>query len=347
MRIDLIDRRLLEVLNDRAKVAKEIGRLKAKRGESVFVSDREQEVINRVLDENKGPLSPDSIEDIFQTILTACRSLQRRVEVAFLGPEATFTHMAAIKQFGRDAQFTAVPSIKDVFAEVESGRADAGVVPIENSTEGVVNHTLDMFIESDLVITAERQDRISHHLLSLADSIGKIKIVYSHPQALAQCRRWVEAHLGGVTVSEVGSTADAAVRATMDASCAAIASDLAAHMYHLKTLALGIEDSRDNATRFLIIGKKSPARTGKDKTSVLISVKDKVGALYEMLHPFRTVKLNLTKIESRPTKKRAWEYIFFIDFIGHQDDKNVQAVLRRLRHQCKQVKVLGSYPYGG
>lgn len=345
-RIDLIDQKLLNLLSKRAQEAQRIGRIKAKSGEQVFVSDREREVLDAVIDRNKGPLSDEAVEDIYQTILTACRSLQRRMSIAYFGPEATFTHQAAIHQFGRDAEYTAVPSIKDVFAEVDRGRVNFGVVPIENSTEGMVNHTLDMFIDSELQITAERQDRISHNLLSLSGSISKVKTVYSHPQALAQCRRWLDARLSQATVHEAASTADAAIQATLDASCAAIASDLAGRMYHLKTVAMGIEDTPDNATRFLTIGRTSPPPTGRDKTSILVSVKDRVGALYTILAPFRAKKLNLTKIESRPTKKKAWEYLFFIDFIGHQSEGRVRSALDALRRQTKFVKVLGSYPYG-
>jgi chorismate mutase/prephenate dehydratase len=238
----------------------------------------------------------------------------------------------------------ALPSIKDVFSEVERNRADYGVVPIENSTEGVVNHTLDMFLESDLVITAECEEPISQNLLSISGDLKSVKRVYSFPQAIAQCRKWLEAHLPRVQIHESASTADAAVQATLDASAAAIASELAGRIYHLKSVASGIEDSRDNATRFLVIGRHISPRTGKDKTSLLFSVKDKVGALYEMLQPFKKAKLNLTKIESRPTKKKAWEYIFFVDFIGHQSDKHVQTALAELKKQCTTFKVLGSYP---
>jgi len=343
--IDQIDDKVLVLLNHRADIAKAIGKIKAQNGDDVFVSDREREILDRMIEKAKGPLSDDAIEDIFQSILTACRSLQKRLHVTFLGPDATFTHQAAIKHFGRNADYTSVPSIKDVFSEVERMRADFGVVPIENSTEGVVNHTLDMFINSDLLIVAERQDRISHSLLSVSGSLKKIKSVYSHPQALAQCRKWLEIHLPGVIIHAANSTADAAIHATLDDSTAAVASELACQIYHLKTVAKSIEDTPDNATRFLIIGKVAPPKTGQDKTSVLFSIKDKVGALHEMLQPFRKEKLNLTKIESRPTKKKAWEYLFFVDFIGHQSDPHVQSALKAVRSQSHYLKILGSYPY--
>jgi chorismate mutase/prephenate dehydratase len=345
-RIDALDDQLLKFLNERGQIAKEIGRIKAKQGETVLSASRESDILTRLASKNKGPLSPEAIGDIFQTIFATCRSLQRRLTIAYFGPEATFTHQVAIKHFGRDCEFSAVPSISDVFFEVERKRADYGVVPIENSTEGVVNHTLDMFMESDLKIVAEREEAISQNLLSISGRIKNIKSVYSHPQALAQCRKWLDSHLPGVAIHSAASTADAAVHATLDGSCAAIASLLAGQIYHLKPVALNIEDSTENATRFLVIGHKSPEATGKDKTSVLLSVKDRVGALYDILQPFRQADVNLTKIESRPTKKKAWEYIFFVDFIGHQSEKRVQNALKGLEPQCNHLKILGSYPYG-
>jgi chorismate mutase/prephenate dehydratase len=299
------------------------------------------------MEKNKGPFSHESDEDIFQGIFAASRSLQKRVTVAFFGPEATFTHQAALKHFGRNCEFIPLPSIPDVFSEVERNRAEYGVVPIENSTEGMVNHTLDMFMESDLMITAEREERIHQNLLSIAGSVKSVKTVYSHPQALAQCRKWLDLHLPNVTIHEAASTADAAVKATLDPSSAAIASSLAGQIYHLKPVELNIEDTPDNATRFLVIGRKSSAPSGKDKTSIVVWIKDRVGALHDMLNVFKEAKINLTKIESRPTKKKAWEYIFFVDFIGHQSEKNVQHALEILGRQCANLKVLGSYPYGG
>lgn len=345
-RIDAIDDQLLKLLNERGKVAKDIGRVKAKNGDSVLAASRESEILTRLESRNKGPVPSEAIGDIFQTIFTTCRSLQKRVTVAYFGPEATFTHQVAIKHFGRDCEFIAVPSISDVFFEVERKRADFGVVPIENSTEGVVNHTLDMFTESDLKIVAEREEAISQNLLSISGKLKNIKTVYSHPQALAQCRKWLDSHLPGVAIHSSASTSDAAVHATLDGSVGAIASLLASQIYHLKPVALNIEDSPDNATRFLVIGQTLTTATGKDKTSLMLSVKDRVGALYDILQPFRQAGVNLTKIESRPTKKKAWEYIFFVDFIGHQSEKRVQAAIKGLEPQCNHLKVLGSYPYG-
>jgi chorismate mutase / prephenate dehydratase len=228
--------------------------------------------------------------------------------------------------------------------EVEKSRAEYGVVPVENSTEGMVNHTLDMFVESDLVICAEREEPISHYLLSASGQASKIKRVYSHPQALAQCRRWIEGHLPNVEVHESASTSEAALQSSLDGSAAAIASFLASKLYNLKVVAPNIEDFDQNFTRFLVIGKNLPARCGKDKTSVLLSIKDRVGALNDILLVFKKYNVNLTKIESRPTKKKAWEYLFFVDFLGHVSEPPVQKLLEELKRSCLSIKILGSYP---
>lgn len=345
--IDRIDDDLLSLLNQRAQQAKKIGQAKKRANVEVFSSQRERQIIERLFEKNKGPLGEDEIEDVFEAIFTTCRSIQKKYTIAFFGPEATFTHMAALKHFGRNCDYVPLPSIKDVFSEVEHKRADYGVVPIENSTEGVVNHSLDMFIDSDLSIVAEREEPIAQNLLSLSGRLKDVKTIYSHPQPLAQCRKWLDTHLPHAFVHEAASTSDAALKATLDASSAAIASAMAGKMYSLKTVAQRIEDTSNNATRFLIIGRTAAAPSGKDKTSIMFCLKDKVGALYEMLEPFMREGLNLTKIESRPTKKKAWEYIFFVDFIGHQSQKNVQRSLSALGEKCATLKVLGSYPYSG
>lgn len=343
-KIDKLDDAMLKLLAERGKIVKSIGSLKSKHNEQIYASAREKEILTRLKSQNRGPLSSEAVEGIFQEIIHNCRSLESKLKVAFLGPDATFTHQAAVKQFGRGAEYIAMPSIADVFDEVEKKRADYGVVPIENSTEGVVNHTLDMFVESDLVICAEREEPISHHLLSSSGQIKKIKAVHSHPQALAQCRRWLEAHLPGVQIHEAASTADAAVKATMDSSAAAIASEFAAQHYELRVVAPQIEDSSKNYTRFLTIGRASPPPSGQDKTSILFSIKDKVGALYDILSPFKSRSINLSKIESRPTKKKPWEYIFYVDLGGHTSEPHVKEALEELKENCFFVKILGSYP---
>ena len=342
--IDRIDDSILSLLVKRGTLAKKIGQVKSELGEEVYSSTREKEILSRLLAKKTSPLNDDDIEAIFQEIFNASRSVQKKLRISYFGPEATFTHQAAIKHFGRGSAMSPQKSISDVFVEVEKGRADYGGGPIENSTEGVVNHTLDMFMNSDLKICAEREEPISHHLLSPSGQVSRIKRVHSHPQALAQCRNWLQSHLPKVEVHESASTADAALQASLDASAAAIASPLAARLYHLKTAAAGIEDYSENATRFLVIGRHAPEKSGKDKTSILLSIKDRVGALNDILAVFKDHGLNLTKIESRPTKRKAWEYIFFVDFVGHTTDPQVSRALQDLRRTCLSVKILGSYP---
>jgi chorismate mutase/prephenate dehydratase len=304
----------------------------------------EKKIISRVIKNNPGPLSSAALESVYREVLNACRSLESRLTVAYFGPEATFTHQAALKNFGSLASYVPFKSIADVFTEVEKHRVDYGVVPIENSTEGVVNHTLDMFIEADLVICAEISMPIEQCLLSRSGDKKTIRKVYSHPHALPQCRNWLEANLPGVAVIEISSTAEAAKKAAGEPSAAAIASRAAATLYNLEIVARGIEDNRENYTRFLVIGRNPAERSGQDKTSVLFSIKDKVGALHDILMSFKSCGINLTKIESRPTKKRAWEYIFFVDFLGHISETKVQTALRQLARHSVFVKVLGSYP---
>ena len=342
--IDRLDDKLLALLIQRANLAKKIGQVKSKLGEEVYSSAREREVMSRLISRKTAPLSDEDIESIFQEIFNASRNIQKKFRVAYFGPEATYTHQAAIKHFGKTSNMLPQKSIPDVFTEVEKNRADYGVVPIENSTEGVVNHTLDMFMDSDLLICAEREEPISHYLLSPSGQISRIKRVFSHPQAFAQCRRWLESHLPKAETQEAASTSQAALQASLDATGAAIASPLAAKIYNLKVVAPGIEDFQENFTRFLIIGKHTPPRSGKDKTSIVLSIKDRVGALNDILMVFKKYALNLTKIESRPNKKKAWEYIFFVDFTGHATEPHIQKALQELQKSCMHIKILGSYP---
>jgi len=344
--VDSLDLEILRLLNQRAKMVKKIGEIKSLRNEQFYAPEREKEILSRMIKSNQGPLPTEAVKEIFSEILHACRNLEKKLKIAYLGPEATFTHLAAIKNFGKSAEYISTKSIADVFAEVEKGRADYGVVPIENSTEGVVNHTLDMFIESDLKICAETLLEILHCLLSQSDDLQKIKRIYSHPQAFAQCRNWLEDHLPNAELVETASTAEAAQRVKKERTAAAIASDLASELYGLKIVASRIEDRSDNFTRFLVISRDFPPSSGVDKTSILFSIKDRVGALHDMLVPFKKHNINLTKIESRPTKKKAWEYIFFVDFVGHLTEENVQKALSELEEQCLYLKILGSYPRG-
>jgi len=346
-RVDHVDRSLLELLTQRGRLVKAIGAIKEESGQSVFAPERERDLLARLKEKNHGPLPAEAIESVFREVIHSCRNLQKAFRVAYFGPQATFTHQAALRCFGRGAEYLPVRAISDVFAEVDKDRADYGVVPIENSTEGVVNHTLDMFMDSRLSICAELELPIWHYLLGNAKACrgGKgLKTLYTHYQPLAQCRLWVESHLPGVAVVEASSTADAARRAAENPRGAAIASRLAGELYGLDVLASRIEDVTHNFTRFLVIGSALPARTGRDKTSIMFSVKDRVGALFDMLVPFRKYRLNMTKIESRPTRQRAWEYLFFVDFLGHRSEPRVQKALALLERSCVFLKILGSYP---
>lgn len=342
-KIDGVDDALMKLLVARFELAAQVGVVKSRQGLGVVSAPREQAVLARVAGRAKGALSAESAEDIYRTIINQCRLLQRRLTVSYFGPEATFTHQAAVKQFSRSAELVPARSISDVFADVEKDRADYGVVPVENSTEGMVTHTLDMFLESDLVICAERVDAIHHCLLAASD--GPITSLHSHPQALAQCRKWLEGHLPGVKTHEAASTAEAARLAAKEPGAAAIAGPLAAELYGLTVLARGLQDAADNRTRFFVIGKQAAPRSrdGKDKTSILVSASDRVGALHGLLSRFKKARINLSRIESRPTRRRAWEYVFFIDFFGHLGQPAVARLLAQLAHDAQMVKVLGSY----
>ncbi|MGA2090293.1 MAG: prephenate dehydratase [Endomicrobiales bacterium] len=342
--IDSVDEGILDLLSRRAGLVKQVGSVKMKTGQDFYIPHREKKIITGLQKKNKGLLPPGAIESIYREILSACRSLESRIKVAFFGREASYTHEASLKNFGVAAQYSAVPTIADVFGEVEKNRADFGVVPIENSTEGVVNHTLDMFIESDLVICAEISMPIRNYLLSVSGIKKNIKKVYSHPQPLAQCRTWLETNLPGIPVIETLSTSEAARRVVSEPDAAAIASRSAGQLYGLETVEQNIEDNPENCTRFLVIGRNCAQSSGTDKTSVMFSIKDKVGALHDILMTFKHQGINLTKIESRPTKKKAWEYIFFVDFLGHISQSRVQKALKALEHHCVFLKVLGSYP---
>jgi len=344
--IDRIDDEILKLLNERSKNVVEIGKLKKQSDTeaNLHTPGREAEIVDRLMRHNQGPFPNDAIRTVYREIMSASLSLEGPQTVAYLGPRATFTHLACIQKFGESAQYVPVNSIKDVFNEVERGRANFGVVPIENSTEGVVNHTLDMFVDSSLLIYGEVLQEVSHHLLSKADRSEDIKKIYSHPHAIAQCRNWLETNLPHVPLSEVPSTARAAELCVDDLSGAAIASELAGQLYGLKVLKARIEDNINNFTRFLVLSQKPSERTGKDKTSVMLSVKDKVGALYELLRPFASHGINMTKIESRPSRRKAWEYIFFVDIEGHLEEDRVKKALEEIKGRCLFLKILGSYP---
>ena len=344
--IDQVDEKIVDLLNERASLAQRIGQTKGLGKEEVYVPSREKEIFQRISSLNRGPLPERAIHSIYREVLSASRSLEAPIKIAYLGPEATFTHMAARERFGSSTTFVPLTSIVDVFQEVSQGRVEYGVVPIENSTEGVVAHTLDMLVEADVRICAEVSLEIHHYLLSRSGRSDDIQRILSHPQALAQCRRWLASHCAHVRVDEVATTAQAAQMAVQDATLAAIASGLAKDFYGLKVVEGNIEDHVNNMTRFLVIGDQEPQPSGDDKTSIVFSVKDEVGILHRMLEPFAKDRINLTKIESRPLKQRPWEYLFFLDIEGHMKESRIQRAIKKLERRCLFIKVLGSYPCG-
>jgi len=343
-RINNLDAEILNLLNQRGNAALQIGELKRQQDLPYHVPEREAEVLERLVAMNQGPLPAAAVRTIWREILSASLALERPLQVAYLGPPATFTHQAAERRFGSSTRFIAVRTIADIFDEVERERAEYGVVPVENSTEGAVNITLDRLIDSEAVITGEITLDIAQHLLSRATSLAEIKTVCSHPQALAQCRQWLGTHLPDAAIEEMPSTTAAAERAKDDPSVAGIASEMAARLYGVPMLRTRIEDNPFNSTRFLVIGRRPAPVTGRDKTSILFSMKNEPGVLYSILGPFAARGLNLTKIESRPTKRRPWEYVNFVDFEGHRDTEDVRAVLSEVRGRCQFLKILGSYP---
>lgn len=342
-KIDDLDRHIIRLLNERAFIVKDVGRLKNRKGEGMYVPNRERKIYENILKENKGPLSDNALKAIYREIMSSSLALEKNLKIAYLGPEATFTHLAAIKKFGSQVEYTSCDSISEVFREVEITRADYGVVPVENSTEGVISYTLDMFINSDLKICSEVSLDISHNLMS-SSAVKSIKKVYSNPQVFGQCRIWLNAHLPGVELIEVATTSKAAEIASREKNACAIASVLAAKKYKLKVIAKDIEDNATNITRFLVIGQNIPSPTRKDKTSIMFYIKDRVGALHDILSHFKKNRVNLTKIESRPSKRKAWDYYFFVDMLGHYQEAPIKSALKEIEKDCIYLKVLGSYP---
>ncbi|MBI4637832.1 MAG: prephenate dehydratase [Candidatus Rokubacteria bacterium] len=343
-RINDLDNQILHLLNQRAEAALQIGDLKRRQDAPSYAPEREAEILRRLTTANRGPLPADVLGAVWREILSGCRALERATRVAYLGPQATFTHQAALLRFGEAVDYRPGRSIADVFDDVERGRVDYGVVPVENSTEGAVNITLDRLSESDALICGEIYLDIAQNLLSRAADLGEVKRVRSHPQALAQCRGWLAEHLADVSTEEVTSTAVATELAAADTTVAAIASELAARLYGVPVLRSRIEDHPHNSTRFLVIGRQPTGPSARDKTSILFAMRNEPGALYRILEPFARLGLNLTKIESRPAKQRPWEYVMFVDFEGHQDTAPVGSALDEIGGRTLFLKVLGSYP---
>jgi chorismate mutase/prephenate dehydratase len=348
LRIDEIDAALHGLLNERARLAQKVGISKHADGHTVdfYRPEREAEVLRSALKRNKGPLRDEEILRLFREIMSACLAQQEPLKVAFLGPEGTFTQQAVFKQFGHSVRALALPTIEEVFHEVEAGAADFGVVPIENSTEGTVTHTLDRFLLSPLNICGEVELRIHQFLMGRMKSLEHVQRICAHQQSLAQCRQWLDGHLPQVERIAVSSNAEGARRARDEQGTAAIAPQAAAEVYGLDVLVAEIEDRPDNTTRFLVIGSKTFRPSGEDKTTLLVSAgrTDAPGALYLLLEPLAKNGISMTRIESRPSRRRKWDYVFFIDIEGHAEDRNVAAALARLKRGASLFRVLGSYP---
>ncbi|MEM7008260.1 MAG: prephenate dehydratase [Thermodesulfobacteriota bacterium] len=346
-KIDSLDDEILALLNERGDIALEIRKLKAQNSVDVYDPVREKLIEKKLRQLNSGPLTDESVLRIFREIISACRTLQQPAKVAYLGPEGSFSHQAAYNEFGGSADLIPIASFEEIFEEVENGRANFGVVPLENSIEGSVNMVLDLLSKTHVGITAELFERINHYLLSKSGNKKDVKTVASHPQAVAQCKKWLNKNLPNCEILETASTAEAARIASRRKNTAAIASEHAASIYKLKVIQNNIEESSLNTTRFFVIGNKTNKPTGDDRTSIVFSLKDKPGALQKsFFQPFGEAGINLTKIESRPSKERPWEYLFFVDFKGHAQDKVVKSLLKKLDKNCIFLKVLGSYPAG-
>jgi len=343
-KLNKIDDQVLALLNRRARHSQAIGQYKRDHQEVIYAPDREAEILRRLARANQGPIGREAIEHIYREIMSSSLSLEKQISIAYLGPELTFTHQASVKRFGSSVMYVPCTDIPDVFREVEHGRCDYGVVPVENSIEGAINHTLDRFTDSDLKICSEIILRIRLHLLSREKSLKTVKRIYSNPQVFGQCHHWLEEYAHDIALKKSTSTARGAQIARQEKGAACIASRLAANVNQLKVLASSIEDHRNNATRFLVISRESAKPTKQDKTSIIFSVKDKVGALHRSLEPFRRNRINLTKIESRPAKRKRWQYFFYVDFEGHTQEARVKRALKELERECAFARVLGSYP---
>ncbi len=344
--IDRLDAEIVRLLNARTKQVLSIGELKRQTGDEIYAPHREKAVLDKVCRLNDGPITNGSLRAIYREIMSGALALEKPLTIAYLGPEATYSHQAALKRFGNSLAYSAQKTIGDVFHEVAKSRADYGVIPIENSTEGAVTPTLDLLVDSELKIVAQIILPIQHCLLTHAPRISAIKRLYVHPQTHAQCRLWIRQQLPEAEIIETSSNARSAEMAAEEKSAAAIAGLLAAEKYRLPVLEHDIQDNSANATRFVVLGRTVPPPSGADRTSLLFSITDKAGALHSALAPFRRLKINMTKIESRPSKRKAWEYYFFADVDGHSSEEKLATAVKELGRHCSFVKILGSYPNG-
>ena len=346
-KIDALDEEIQRLINERAACAQEVAHIKLEtdpQDTTFYRPEREAMVLRAVKSRNRGPLGDEEMARLFREIMSACLALEKPLNIAFLGPEGTFTQAAALKHFGHSVTTMPFGSIADVFREVEAGSCDYGVVPVENSTEGVVSHTLDLFINSPLAISGEVILRIHHNLLGIQAEWSSARTVYSHQQSLAQCRRWLDQNLLHAERVAVGSNAEAARLAAEDETSVAIASTEAASLHRLTVHQSNIEDEPGNTTRFLVIGRQQPGPSGDDKTSLLLSTKNEAGGLHRLLAPLAEHGISMTRIESRPSRRGVWDYVFFVDIVGHRDDPKVASALKNLESEAGMCKILGSYP---
>ena len=343
VKIDALDSQLLRLLNERADLVHEVGEIKKRGGLEIYAPEREEKLLQRLVEKSQGWLPETSIRAIYREIMSAALALEIDLKIAFLGPAGTWTHQAAISKFGGSVKYVPQKNLADVFDQVERRKANYGVVPIENSTEGAVSHTLDLFADSKLKICAQILLPIENNLLSRVP-LERIRKLYSHPHVFGQCRRWIAENFSHGETIEVSSTAKAAELAATDAESGALGGSLLAELHQLELLAEAIQDNPENVTRFLVIGRKSCPATGNDRTSIMFSVHDKPGSLHAALKPFNEFDINLSKIESRPNRRQNWEYFFYVDVATHESDEKLTTALEELRTHCSFVKILGSYP---
>ncbi|MBT4162623.1 MAG: prephenate dehydratase [Gammaproteobacteria bacterium] len=347
-RIDQLDEEILDRLNERASRAVEVAEVKLRESDgeaTVFYRpEREAQVLRRMRELNEGPLTDEKISRIYREVMSACLALEEPLKIAYLGPEGTFTQMATQEQFGDSVVGIPLVTVDDVFREVTSENCNYGVVPVENSSEGVISHTLDNFLSSNLRICGEVEIRVHHHLMTSSGSDSEIKRIYSHQQTLGQCRRWLNGHYPNVPQLTATSNAEAARRIAEEPDAAAIAGEIAADIYDLKIISRQIEDEHDNTTRFIVVGRDEVGPSGNDKTSIVVYTHNQPGALYKLLEPFHRHGVSLTSIETRPSRTGMWSYVFFIDFEGHHSDELIQTVLGEIDKDALEVKMLGSYP---
>jgi chorismate mutase/prephenate dehydratase len=345
-KIDTLDLQIMQAISERARCAQQVAEVKKGQGDTAYYKpEREAQVLRHIMEKNAGPLDNEEMARLFRQIMSACLALEQPIKVAFLGPEGTFTQEAALKHFGDSAISVPQSAIDEVFREVLAGACNYGVVPVENSTEGVISHTLDSFMDSSLKICGEVELRIHQHFMigpnTNKDSVTR---VYSHAQSLAQCRQWLNSNYPNIERVAVSSNAEAAKRVQGEWNSAAIAGDMACELYSLEKMREKIEDRPDNSTRFLIIGREAVPRSGDDRTSVVVSVHNRPGALHDLLEPFRRYNVDMTRLESRPSRNSKWSYVFFIDLVGHIEDQPVADVLEELSTSVAELKILGSYP---